>query len=252
MARLKGANKGILRLSLIKERIVDMIYPKVCPVCFEISDSDKNDTICSRCKSRLSYVKEPRCARCGKSVDDEESEYCYDCAAKKHIYRQGTAVWNYTPEIQQSIYAFKYRNQREFSKVYAKEMAENCGHIIRSWNADVIIPIPLHDKKQRIRGFNQAELVALQLGKLLGISVDTSVLVRIKNTAPQKELDDIERLKNLENAFNLAQSVVKYKKVILVDDIYTTGATIDECAKLLLDAGVSEVFFASLCIGRGF
>ena len=112
--------------------------------------------------------------------------------------------------------------------------------------------MPLHAKRLADRGFNQAKLVADALGKRLGIPSDDTVLIRDRSTVPQKELDDKQRFKNLENAFIITENVVRYKKVIILDDIYTTGATMDACAKALHEGGVHEVYSVVLCIGRGF
>ena len=131
-------------------------------------------------------------------------------------------------------------------------MKMNCGDIIAKWNPDVLVPVPIHASKLRVRGFNQAELIAEELGKATGIPVDTQSLERTVKTVPMKELDNVQRRKNLENAFKVAQNIVKYKKVLIVDDIYTTGATLDACATILKSAGVAEVYGLSLCIGNGF
>lgn len=198
------------------------------------------------------YIKSPRCLKCGKQIDDANEEYCVDCKKTRHIYTRGIGVWGYSEGIRQSIYEFKYHGMKEYAKFYGKEIASGYGEIIREWNADVIIPIPLHSSKLRKRGYNQAELVALDVGARLGIPVDAKTLLRREKTKPQKDLSERERIKNLKNAFILTQNVVKYKKIILVDDIYTTGTTIDACADLLLQAGVEKVYFLSVCIGRGF
>lgn len=226
-----------------------MIFPRVCPICLEINE---NDGICEDCKKELLYVKEPRCLKCGKTIDFAEQEYCFDCSRKKHEYTQGVSVWNYTPAIQKAVYEFKYNNLRDFSKCFAKEIKINCLEKILRWHAQALIPVPLHEKKKIKRGFNQSELIAEEFGKISGLRVDKTVIARKINTKPQKELNDNQRIKNLENAFILNKNGVKYKKVILVDDIYTTGATIDACAKVLKRAGVEQVYFITLCIGRGF
>lgn len=129
---------------------------------------------------------------------------------------------------------------------------KNLGEIITAWKCEVIIPVPIHARKLRERGFNQAELLAQDMSGMLGIAMDTGILKRSRYTRPQKELDDNQRIKNLENAFIIDKNVVQYKRVLLVDDIYTTGATIDSCAKALKEKGVEEVFVVCLCIGQGF
>jgi ComF family protein len=233
---------------------MEIIYPSTCPVCMEVLDKrmDHECYICERCKKKLSYIQSPRCLKCGKPVDHDETEFCYDCSRVEHIYTQGVGVWAYTNEIKNSIYQFKYHNKREYGTFYGLEIKNRYEAVINNWHADVLIPVPLHKSKLRKRGYNQAEIIAKEVGSLLGMPVDSNLLERRKKTRAQKELSDKERLKNLKNAFQITQNNVKYNRVILVDDIYTTGTTIDACTKVLLDAGVNKVFYISLCIGKGF
>ncbi len=135
---------------------------------------------------------------------------------------------------------------------YADIINEKYGPVIKTWQPQAIIPVPLHSSKYRKRGYNQAEVLAKELSTQLNIPVDSTSLLRIKNTVPQKQLNDRERCNNIINAFQMAKNSVKYKKVLLVDDIYTTGITIDECARVLKAEGAELVFFAVVCIGRGF
>ena len=131
-------------------------------------------------------------------------------------------------------------------------MADRCGMMIRRWSPDVIIPVPIHISRLKMRGYNQAGLIAEALGRIVGIPIDEEALVRVIKTAPMKELSNRERVKNLQNAFQADEKVVRYKKVLIVDDIYTTGATFDACAAVLKQAGVREVYGISLCVGDGF
>ncbi len=233
------------------KRAADLLYPKICPVCARIIPGDGSGNICQECRKKLSYITGVRCLKCGKTIDDAAKQYCGDCARNRHWYRQGVGVWNYTKEIRTSVYAFKYHNQRVFAECYAREVQICCGDVIRNWHAQALVPVPMYAGKERRRGYNQAAILSEELSKILEIP-SIELLVRARNTTPQKELDEKERVKNLERAFIIRQNVVEYKKIILVDDIYTTGTTIDACAKVLLNAGASEVFFIALCIGRGF
>ena len=124
--------------------------------------------------------------------------------------------------------------------------------MLLSWQPDALIPVPLHKSRMRKRGFNQAALVAERMGERLGIPVEEKLLIRVKKTSPQKELNDSARRENLKNAFQLCGNDVKLKRVVLIDDIYTTGSTLDAAAAALLAAGVEKVYFLSICIGRGF
>ena len=232
-------------------RLLNLIYPRRCPICDEVVGT-YGKLICDDCKKRLRPVREPLCKKCGKSLSKEEAEYCPDCSKKTHLYTRGRAALEYDTFMRKSIGRFKYQNRREYADFYVQELLCTCKSAILDWNPDAIIPIPLHRSRRRKRGFNQAELVARGIGKKLGISVYTDFLVRTKRTKPQKELTDRERRSNLKNAFQVRKNDVRLKRVILVDDIYTTGSTIDAAAGILLENGVENVYFLSICIGRGY
>ena len=127
--------------------------------------------------------------QCGKPVRNIEQEYCHDCAHTRHYYDQGRAVWLHRDPVKQSIYQFKYHNQREYGTYYAREMERLCGDFIRKINPEVLLPVPLHRRKRRKRGYNQAQILAHELGERMGIPVETQMLVRVKNTRPQKKQD---------------------------------------------------------------
>lgn len=208
--------------------------------------------ICSNCVGKISLVEPPYCMKCSKPLEDDMRELCTDCEKKAHVYVRGVSAFSYSKAMKASMYGFKYNNKREYAGFYASKIAESYSDVIRTWNVDVLIPVPLHAAKKRKRGYNQATVLAKELERLLDIKVDDNILKRVKNTRPQKELTDKERYNNIKNAFQISTNELKYNKVILVDDIYTTGVTIDECAKVLMDAGVGKVYFITACIGNGF
>jgi ComF family protein len=139
----------------------------------------------------------------------------------------------------------------EYAKFYANDLCEKLGSEIQRMNADALIPVPIHKNRQRERGYNQAEELATEISRLTGIPVYNNIIKRVKETIPQKELNPRERQNNLKKAFNIAQNVVKLNKTIIIDDIYTTGSTIDAVAVELRNIGVKEVYFLALCIGEG-
>ena len=188
--------------------------------------------------------------KCGKPVDDDE-EYCFDCTRCTHEYDEGRAALVYDEITSKSIYRFKYNNKREYAKVYGRIIDEQLRDKIRSWNVDALIPVPIHKSKLKKRGYNQAELIADEMSKRLGIPVCTSLIERSAATSVQKELSAAARQNNLKKAFNVRGNDVKYNAVLIVDDIYTTGATVDAMARCLKGVGIRNVYFVSLCIGRG-
>ena len=231
------------------KRVIYGIFPKTCPMCDKVIYPYQD--ICDACERKLEYVSEPKCKKCGKPIRLMEQEYCMDCTKHVHYYEQGIAACVYSEQVKKSIYKFKYHNRRGYSEFYGKAIAAKYQKQIQAWKADVLIPVPIHYKRYVKRGYNQSKLLAKQLSKQLNIPMDSSILQRSINTKPQKELNVKDRLKNLESAFKITENVVKYKQVIIVDDIYTTGSTIDACAKILMDAGVKKIFYISLSIGAG-
>ncbi|MBQ2801485.1 MAG: ComF family protein [Lachnospiraceae bacterium] len=227
-------------------RWLDYLYPRTCPVCTKVLAPGRR-LVCEECQSKLVYVKNPRCKKCGKPVENGVKEFCGDCNRKKHYYNSGRVVWVYTKEMRQSIYRFKYDNKREYADFYVTELVRLYGGWIKRLDVDAIIPVPLHKSKYRKRGFNQAQVLAEAIGRQLEIPVLSDILVRNKNTTAQKNLNDKQRQENVKNAFKIINNEVQLKKILLVDDIYTTGSTIDAVARILKGDGVKEVYFICLC-----
>ena len=147
---------------------------------------------------------------------------------------------------------FKYGNKREYAEFYANAAAEKYGVWLKKIKAEVLIPVPMYSRKKRLRGYNQAEVFARALGRKTGILVEEHFIKRVRNTTPQKELNESQRHSNLKNAFKLTTDIVKYKKVVLVDDIYTTGSTMDEISKILKESGVENIYYICISIGEGY
>ncbi|MEZ3444464.1 MAG: ComF family protein [Lachnospiraceae bacterium] len=233
----------------LREALVNMVFPRRCPVCDEIVPMG-DGLICSRCRTRPQYIREPRCRRCGKQLADGMTQYCHDCRQRRHVYDYGYALYDYQ-SMRKSIYRFKYGNRCEYAAFYARDICGKLADELRMMDADSIVPVPVHASRKRERGYNQAELVAAELSRLTGIRMYGDLVRRVRKTVPQKELTIQERQNNLKKAFNITTNVVKLNKTILVDDIYTTGSTLDAVAMELKRHGVKAVYFIALCIGEG-
>ena len=242
----KIVQKVKIGVSHIGQVLIRMIYPQTCPVCQKIIPIGEGN-ICKDCVKKLKLIRNPRCLKCGKPLEETREEYCRDCKRKKHSYNAGRCVFQYNRELRESIYRFKYDNKREYVQFYVDAMVAQCQDWIRSKHIDGIIPVPLHEKRLRKRGFNQAQVLADGLGKRMNLPVYSQYIVRCRNTVAQKQLNEKERQKNLKKAFKIVQNDVKLKRILLVDDIYTTGSTVDAIAKELKEHGVSEVYF--ICLG---
>lgn len=201
--------------------------------------------------------------KCGKPIQSDEQEYCYDCSRFEYAFEQGRGLWVHQQPVSGAIYQYKFHNKRCHASVFAHEIVKKYGRWIEEKEIDAVIPVPLHWKKKRKRGFNQAELLADYIVKewneqrdkekirSLRLYVLKNVLYRVKNTKPQKMLNDRERQENLHNAFGILRGWKPVHTVLLVDDIYTTGATIHRIAKILKKAGVQKVYFLTISIGQG-
>lgn len=229
--------------------MLELVFPRRCPVCDKIV-RPFGELICPLCRNRIHYIKEPKCKQCGKGLVSEEKEYCFDCTNKLHFYKSGLALYEYM-SVKSSIYRFKYQGRCEYADFYGNDIAQKLGKEIRKWKADILVPVPIHYTKRNIRGYNQAELIANVLGKQLSIPVNTKCIKRFKKTVPQKELDDKARGNNLKKAFKICENDVKLKSIIIIDDIYTTGSTIDAIAKEFQKKGKYEIYYIALSIGKG-
>lgn len=230
-----------------------LIYPRRCPVCEKVL-APRDKFIHIDCRNELEFIQQPTCLRCGKPVDTKEQEYCFDCNQKVFHYIRGFPCIKYDKRMSKSISAFKYYGRKEYADFYVDELLHRYKETFSRMKFDVLVPVPIHKSKRVIRGYNQAELIAEGIGEAIGVEVDVKLLLRNKKTLPQKELDEKERLKNLIQAFsiNKSGSIKAYQRVLLVDDIYTSGATIEACARILKEAGVKEVYYTSVCIGKGY
>lgn len=231
------------------ETAITLLFPRRCPVCDE-PVRPWNALICKNCAPKFAYIKPPRCLKCGKHIGDSGKEYCDDCASHAHLYDCGRALFSYR-SASASIARFKYRGRREYAAYYASCMADVLGPFIRACRADALIPVPLHRSRLKVRGYNQAQVLAEALSNLTGIPVRADLIARTEKTAPMKDLTAAERQNNLKRAFKIRQNDVKLSIIIIIDDIYTTGSTIDAMSREFRNAGVERIYFITLAIGRG-
>ncbi|MBS7008933.1 ComF family protein [Anaerostipes sp.] len=225
------------------------LFPRRCPICCHILKSPQN-LICPECYKKIEFVREPVCFCCGKPLEDEGTEFCSDCRKHPKSFQKGVALCLYNNEVRDSLAALKYENQKEFAEFYVEEIRRKKAVLLKKLNADLVIPVPLHKRKKRQRGFNQAMLFAEGIGNILNCPVSEYALIRTKYTRPLKTLTPRERQEAMEHSF-WASDEVRGKRILLVDDIYTTGATAECCAKELKDKGASAVYVFCIAIGRG-
>ena len=203
--------------------------------------------MCEKCSHLLNPVLQPRCIKCGRPIEEKEQEYCADCHALPHIFTRGRGIFPYDRVWKDSMMRYKYVGCREYGRFYAKAMAVFAAEELRQWKPELIVSVPLHKKKQKQRGFNQSEFLAHWLGRYTGIPVDSNLVMKLRSTKSQKKLDAVQRRKNLQNAFYVKRKVTGMR-ILVVDDVFTTGSTMDAMAAGLLENGAQQVFFLTVCI----
>lgn len=251
----------------VLRNILELLFPPRCPLCdrlLDVSAIRRKQKIHKACKKRLYPVSQPFCFHCGKPLEGREKEYCIDCrrriAKTESVHwdgrpfsniMQGRALYVYQGDIRQTMYRFKYSNRREYAAFFAEELCKTYGKWIMENQIEAVVPVPMYPKKKRQRGYNQAGILAKAVAGEMGLIFEPDAVRRLVDTSPQKKLNAKERKNNLKNAFQAEDFVVKYKCILLVDDIYTTGATAEAVAEALCQKGVNKIFLLSVCTGRG-
>jgi ComF family protein len=208
--------------------------------------------LCSACLNGFRPIQSPVCNTCGLMFKSRESadHVCGECAQQPKKYRMARASGVYAAGFIQIVHKFKYKGKIQLAKPLGALLFTEFLHYWHNDEIDLILPVPLHKKRFRQRGFNQAYLLVNDWDNLSRArrlkprraAVATNVLVRSKKTAPQTGLNRADRLQNIKNAFNVRRpDIVKNKWVLLVDDVYTTGATVNECARVLVKSGAKRV-----------
>lgn len=233
-------------LKEIKEKCLDIFYPPRCPVCNGLLEN-RQKSVCPECTEVFHAITENYCMKCGKPVGETE-EYCTECRGRDRSFVQGRSIFLYNAQMKQSILRYKYYGSREYGKYYAECICRYAGETIGRWHPDVIVPVPVHRRKLRMRGFNQAADLAERTGKILGIPVAEDIVYKTRETKSQKKLDARERKRNLKDVFR-ATCPVNGLKILIIDDVYTTGSTVEAMTECLLENGAKAVFFVTLCTG---
>ncbi len=231
--------------------ITDVIFPPRCLGCAEILPNLHLQTFCVSCREKIRFITGSHCPICGIAFFDSPApdHFCGNCLEKKPSFGLARAVACYETLILDAIHQFKYGRDISTGSALAVFMAEFDFPDFNFTDYSIIIPVPLHIERLRERGFNQALILAKAIGKKYSIPVNFSLLKRTKSTLTQTGLDKSQREKNIRGAFTVTDKAqAKGKNIILIDDVYTTGATLNQCAKTLIKAGAGKV--AALTLSR--
>jgi ComF family protein len=235
--------------------LVDWLYPPRCRACGGRIHGRDAEYFCSICWERIQLVSHPLCDLCGRPFPDAAGadHACGACLSRPPRFVAARAWACYPREeleehpLRQVVYKFKYGRRISLGKPLGRLMARGCREFLDGCQADLIVPVPLHPKRLRWRGFNQALLLARQVSRAYKIPADPFVLRRDHATPPQTQLPEDERRRNVRGAFSLdPDRSVDGKTVLLVDDIYTSGATVNECSRVLKREGAKAVFVLTL------
>lgn len=184
---------------------------------------------------------------CGKPLYTQNEEYCEECI-KGRSFDAGIGVFPYRSNMRRAVLDLKNHGKRENAAFLGACMAASLGPLLAFWKPQCLIPVPLDPIKRRKRGFNQAELLARAAGRYLGLSVRTDILFRRYSKKEQKKLHRFARKRNQSGVFYVKMRHLP-ERVLLVDDIYTTGNTLEAAADTLKAAGVKKVYFVTVCMG---
>ena len=246
------------RTAVLVNIAVQTLYPSRCPLCGGIMPvrtqlprkMHYTELVCRNCTGKLPWITEPFCKKCGKPLESMIREYCTDCGRRKHRFIAGRSIFLYEGEFRDSVLQMKFHDHREYIDFYAAAMAEAGRSFLRGEAIRMILPVPMNSRKRRERGFDQCRLLAERFSERAGIPVNRSSLIRTKYTRAQKGLDLYQRKENLREAFSVREAEKISEPVLLLDDIYTTGSTVDACCEALLKCGIREIYFLALCTGR--
>ncbi len=221
-------------------KLLNCIYPAECPVCGKASDIFIHSPVCSSCWSRIRRYTGPSCGICALPFVSGHSHLCGGCMKKSPPYARIIAYGLYEGVLKEAISRFKFYGLRRLSRPLGGLLPN-----LPIPEADTIAPVPLTAKGLRQRGFNQSLLIAGVVSKKTGIPLNIDILFKIRETPPQVGLSASERHKNLAGAFT-AKGCLKGRRILLVDDVVTTGATAAACSKALLKAGAKEIIVLAI------
>lgn len=242
---IKGLKKFLYALA-------DFFFPPKCLLCRKMILSYAEGYLCKDCLGGLSINNGPICSRCGMLFQSKQGDdhLCGRCLGRNHFFDKARAVGPYEGMLRKAIYRFKYNKKYLLAVPLGKLLSLYGGNILDIKEYDHIIPVPLHRTRLRQRGFNQSMMLAKKVGHEWGIEVMADALKRVKWTKPQAMLSQKERPKNVKGAFSYSGAELQGEKVMLIDDVFTSGSTVNECARILKTQGALKVDVLTLARTR--
>lgn len=221
--------------------VLDWIYPPACVHC-----GKKGALICGDCLSKLPEVGDHYCSHCGKPL--KPKHFCRHCAKSEFLFQSSRAPYLYEGPVPDMIQKLKYKKMLDLVPILAKLLTDFWPEL--NWQIDMVVPVPLAKQRRTRRGFNQSEKIAADFTRNTGLPHEPRALMKQRETAQQVGLDAAQRRLNLSGAFAAEPSLVRGKRILLLDDVMTTGSTFAECSAVLLEAGAKSVKCLSVATTR--
>ena len=211
------------KLRLLFSEILNLIYPPVCGICGKLN----SNFLCKKCQKELE-------AEAVFGIDNIENNTKY---FDEHLY-----IFKYEGIIRRTIIKYKFKEETYLYKTFVNFLLKNKKFFEKIKKYDTIIPVPISKKRYKIRGYNQSELIGKDLSKKLNINIGTEYLFKTKNIMEQSKLSKEERAKNIQGVYKLInKEKLENKKILLIDDVYTTGSTVNECSRILRKANPKKI-----------
>lgn len=239
-------------LRLLTRGWISLLFPASCPGCHLALEEGPEVPLCPDCSARLPRNRPPWCRSCGRSLYSSGAgvDLCRQCRRSPPPFEQVVSPFLYEGTVRPLAVALKYHGRISLAPALADWMAESVRQRVGLDPADLCLPVPMHSTRRRERTFNQAERLGRAVADRLGIPFRTDLLIRSRATLPQAGLTERQRHQNVVGAFSLRRvASVRGQRILLVDDIFTTGSTARACAKLLRDAGAVRVVLLTLAHG---
>ncbi len=226
-------------------KVLNIFFPEICPICQCQCQNHETAPVCTDCWKSISQYKGPICQKCGAPLVSEASTICGECLKQTPAFACARSYGVYDHALKKGINLLKYHGKKRLSRPLSKLLIQ-----AGLPEADIVIPVPLHHRRLRKREFNQSALISKHIAEETNSRLVLDCLVKVRDTLPQVGLRYKARVKNIKGAFEVMNwKLIKDTKIMLVDDVVTTGATIRECSHTLKEAGAGEIHVISLAHG---
>lgn len=223
--------------------IIDLFFPRQVK-CVDCGEEVSKFGICDKCVRLLTLIPSPTCEICG-GENSGKGKVCFECKDKSFSFTKNYSIFVYADNVRNKIVNFKQNGNKAIGEMFAYFVADKYSEIIAKHNIDIIIPVPISEERLKSRKFNQSMVLCSQIYEK--DKLNDNVLIRSKDTPHQAGLSKTNREENLKNSFTVVdKKIIKGKTILVVDDIYTTGATLNACANALKLAGAKEIFTLTL------